>query len=178
MKHCGNLSIRLSSISSGEDPVPTCFELHVWFHIIIIRKTTPQKYVFLYCFRKISRVSPPLNSPTTYEIINVLKTDNKQRIKILKIEKENNNTTTLKSHIQSTLVISTSVISSNRLSRGENLVPVLRWKSITRQQILWMRGKIAPQEQFLPFPTIFSKYIFISFVKFGCAICILSIMKI
>ena len=28
-------------------------------------------------------------------------------------------------YIQSTLVISTSVISSNRLSRGENLIPVL-----------------------------------------------------
>ena len=29
------------------------------------------------------------------------------------------------SYIQSTLVISTSVISNNRLSRGENLIPVL-----------------------------------------------------
>ena len=32
-------------------------------------------------------------------------------------------------YIQSTLVISTSLISNNRLSRSENLVPVLTWKS-------------------------------------------------
>ena len=36
--------------------------------------------------------------------------------------------------IQSTLVISTSVISNNRLSRGENLVPALTWKSNNRQE--------------------------------------------
>ena len=35
-------------------------------------------------------------------------------------------------HIQSTLVISTSVISNNRLSRRENLVPVLTKKSKIR----------------------------------------------
>ena len=42
-----------------------------------------------------------------------------------------------------------------------------------------IRGEIAPQEQFLPFPTIFSTYISnlrslitYSFVIFGCAICI------
>ena len=46
-------------------------------------------------------------------------------------------------------------------------------------KILWIRGEIAPQEQFLPFPTIFSIYISnsrnlitYSFVKFDCAICI------
>ena len=46
-------------------------------------------------------------------------------------------------------------------------------------EILWVRGEIAPEEQFLPFPTTFlihiSNYrslITYSFVKFGCAICI------
>ena len=46
-------------------------------------------------------------------------------------------------------------------------------------KILWIRGEIAPQEQFLPFSTIFSVYIFnlrsqitYLFVKFGCSICI------
>ena len=36
--------------------------------------------------------------------------------------------------VQSTLVISTSLISNNRLSRCENLVPVLTWKSNNRYQ--------------------------------------------
>ena len=43
-------------------------------------------------------------------------------------------------------------------------------------KILWLRGEIAPQEQFLPFSTIFSTYISNkrsqitrSFVKFGCS---------
>ena len=45
--------------------------------------------------------------------------------------------------------------------------------------MLWVRGEIAPQEQFLPFSTIFSIYMYISnlrgqitcsFVKFGCSI--------
>ena len=46
-------------------------------------------------------------------------------------------------------------------------------------KILWIKGEIAPREQYLPFPTIFSIYISklrslitYSFVKFGCAICI------
>ena len=46
-------------------------------------------------------------------------------------------------------------------------------------KILWVRGEIAPKEQFLPFSTIFSVYIFnlrnkitYLFVKFGCLICI------
>ena len=46
-------------------------------------------------------------------------------------------------------------------------------------KILWIRGELAPEEQFHPFPTIFSIYISnyrslmsYSFVKFGCAICI------
>ena len=41
---------------------------------------------------------------------------------------------TLKFHIQSTLVISTSLISNNRLCRSENLVPVWTWKSNNRDQ--------------------------------------------
>ena len=60
--------------------------------------------------------------------------------------------------IQSTLVISTSVISNNRLSRRENLVHVSTQKFKIRSQILWKRGEIAPGE-FLPFSIIFSIYI-------------------
>ena len=63
-------------------------------------------------------------------------------------------------HIQSTLVISTSVISNNRLSRRKNLVLVLTQKSKIRiQNIEEKRRNIAPGEQFLPFSTIFSIYI-------------------
>ena len=62
-------------------------------------------------------------------------------------------------HIQSTLVISTSVISNNRLSRRENLVLVLKQKSKIRLQNIVERGEIAPGEQFLPFSTLFSIYI-------------------
>ena len=36
--------------------------------------------------------------------------------------------------MQSTLVISTTLISNNRLSRSENLVPVLTWKSKNSKQ--------------------------------------------
>ena len=61
--------------------------------------------------------------------------------------------------LQSTLVISTSVISSNRLSQRENLVPVLTQKSKIRLQNIVAKGEIAPGEQFLPFSTIFSIYI-------------------
>ena len=50
---------------------------------------------------------------------------------------------------------------------------------ISGNKILWRRGEIAPEQQFLPFPTIFSIYISnyrslitYYFVKFGCAICI------
>ena len=99
--------------------------------------------------------------------------------------------------IQSTIVISTSVISNNRLSRRKNLVLVITQKSKIRFEnivekrrncsILWKRGEIAPYcgkeeklllgEQFLLFSTIFSIYISNqrsqitrSFVKFGCSI--------
>ena len=73
--------------------------------------------------------------------------------------------------IQSTLVISTSIILNNRLSPRVNLVLLLsRYRT---------SGKFAPKEQFLPFSTIFSIYISnlnsqitYLFVKFGCSICI------
>ena len=42
--------------------------------------------------------------------------------------------------IQSTLVISTSLISNNRLSRSENLVPVLTLRSTNRQQNIVEKG--------------------------------------
>ena len=43
-----------------------------------------------------------------------------------------NNATVMMKVLQSTLVISTSVISNNRLSRGENLILVLTQKSNIR----------------------------------------------
>ena len=76
-------------------------------------------------------------------------------------------------------------LSRLRLSRitaylDEKIWSLFKHRNLTLgNKILWIRGKIAPEEQFLPFPTIFS--IFISnyrsqitypFVKFGCAICI------
>ena len=57
-------------------------------------------------------------------------------------------------NIQSTLVISTSVISNNRLSRRENLVLVLTQKSKIRLQNI-----VEKRRKFLPFSTIFSIYI-------------------
>ena len=59
----------------------------------------------------------------------------------------------LKKYLQSTLVISNSLISNNRLSRRENLVPVLTRRSTNRQQ------NIVEKEQFLLFSTIFSIYL-------------------
>ena len=45
-------------------------------------------------------------------------------------------------NIQSTLLISTSLISNNRLSRSEILVPVLHGNLRTGTKILWKRGEI------------------------------------
>ena len=62
--------------------------------------------------------------------------------------------------LQSTLVISASVISNDCLSRGESLVPVVTWKS---NQKLWIGGEIAHHEQFLRFSresTVVIKYFF------------------
>ena len=72
-------------------------------------------------------------------------------------------------YIQLTSGISTSFISNNLLSRSENLVPVFTGKS---NKILWKRGDIAPKEQFLPFPTIFSikLYLQVSKLHFVCEI--------
>ena len=57
-------------------------------------------------------------------------------------------------HIQSTLVISTSVISKRKSD------PCLTSVLTSGNKILWVRGEIAPQEQFLPFTTIFSTHIY------------------
>ena len=61
-----------------------------------------------------------------------------------------------KIEIQPTFVISTSAMSNSRLSRGENLVRALTWKSYNEKKILWIRGEIAHNEQFLSFSKIFS----------------------
>ena len=63
--------------------------------------------------------------------------------------------------VQSTLVISTSLISNNRLSRSENLVHVLTWISNNRYQNIVEKRK----EQFLLFSTIFSTYLLTLGVK-------------
>ena len=55
------------------------------------------------------------------------------------------------------LVISTSFISNNRLSRSESLVPVLKWNSNNSWQNIVKRGETAPKKQFLLFSTIFGK---------------------
>ena len=62
----------------------------------------------------------------------------------------------VKPQLQSTLVISTSLTSNNRLSRSENLVPVLTQRSINRQQNI--------VEKRIYFPQYF-QYIFNSGVK-------------
>ena len=62
--------------------------------------------------------------------------------------------------IQSTVVISTSVISNNRLSRRKNLVLVITQKSKIRlENIVEKRRNCSWGEQFLLFSTIFSIYI-------------------
>ena len=48
---------------------------------------------------------------------------------------------------------------SDRLSRRENW-SLFKHRNLTSgNKLLWIRGEIAPQEQFLPFPTILSIYI-------------------
>ena len=55
-------------------------------------------------------------------------------------------------HVQSTLVISTSVISNNRLSRRESLVLVLTWKSKIRwQNIVEKRRNCSPFSQYFQY---------------------------
>ena len=58
---------------------------------------------------------------------------------------------TLITNIQLTLIISTSLISNNCLSRSKNLVPILT----TGNKILWKRGEIAPKSNFSSFPQYF-----------------------
>ena len=58
---------------------------------------------------------------------------------------------------QLTLVIATLLISKNRYSWSENLVPVLIWNSYN-VTILRKRRKIAPKEQFLHFSIVFFQY--------------------
>ena len=73
---------------------------------------------------------------------------------------------------QSTLVISTSLISNNRFSRSEYLVPVLHENLTTGDIILWKRREIASTEQFLPLSnvSIFRSICTYSLVKCGCSI--------
>ena len=73
-------------------------------------------------------------------------------------------------------------LSRLRLSRitaylEEKILSLFKHRNLTPgNKILWTRGVLAPQEQFLPFPTIFSTYITnlrsqftCSFVKFCCS---------
>ena len=56
-------------------------------------------------------------------------------------------------------------LSRLRLSRTtayleEKIWSLFKYRNLkSGNKILWIRGEIAPQEQFLPFPTIFSIYI-------------------
>ena len=61
--------------------------------------------------------------------------------------------------LQSTLVNSTSIILNNRLCQ-EKIWSLFKHRNLTPgNKIVWIRGEIASEEQFLPFPTIFSIYI-------------------
>ena len=73
-------------------------------------------------------------------------------------------------------------LSRLRLSRITAYLEQKIWSFFKRRnltsgnKIFWIRGEIAPKEQFLPFSTIFSVYIFnvrsqitYLFVKFGCS---------
>ena len=63
--------------------------------------------------------------------------------------------------MQSILVISTSLISNNRLSRSENLIPDYKHENLTTSnKTLQKRGEIASKEQFLLFFTIVSNIYF------------------
>ena len=55
-------------------------------------------------------------------------------------------------HLQSTFVISTSFIPNNRLTRNENLIPVLTWKSnTTGNKILWKRSNFSSFPQYFQY---------------------------
>ena len=77
--------------------------------------------------------------------------------------------------IQLTLVISTSLISNNRLSRSENLIPALTWKSNNRWKYCGKEEKLLPRSNFSSFPQYFQYIsnfkspITYKFVKCGCS---------
>ena len=61
--------------------------------------------------------------------------------------------------VQPTLVVSTSIISNNHYLE-EKIWSLFKHRNLTSgNKILWIRGEISPQEQFLPFLTTFSMYI-------------------
>ena len=70
-----------------------------------------------------------------------------------------------KSQILIIFMYSRLSLSRLRLSRttaylGEKIWSLFKHRNLkSGNKILWIRGEIAPQEQFLPFPTIFSIYI-------------------
>ena len=75
--------------------------------------------------------------------------------------------------------MSTSLISKNRLSRSENLVPVLTWKSNNRQQnIVEKRSNFSSFPQYFQYISIFRSQITYSFVKCGCLIYFSLILQI
>ena len=69
--------------------------------------------------------------------------------------------------IQSTLVISTSLISNNRLFRTENLVPVFTRKSNNR--LTKYRSNFSSFPQYFQYSSNFWLQITYSFVKCGCS---------
>ena len=62
---------------------------------------------------------------------------------------------------QCTLVISTTLISNNRLSQSEYKVLLKHENLTTGNKILWKKGEIAPEEQVL-LSIVFSVYLYIN----------------
>ena len=79
--------------------------------------------------------------------------------------------------IQSTLAISTSLISNNLLSRSENLVPALTWKSKDREPNIEEKRSNFPFPQHFQYISNFRSQITYSFVKCGCSIYFSSILQ-
>ena len=87
--------------------------------------------------------------------------------------------------IQSTLVISTSLILNNRLSRSEILVPLLTWKSNNRvikycgkEEKLLLRSNFTSFPQYFQYISNFRSQIIYSFVKCGFRFIFPSILQI
>ena len=74
--------------------------------------------------------------------------------------------------IQSTLVISNSLISNNRLSRSENLVPVLTQRSTNRQQniVEKRRNNFSSFPQYFQYISNLGVKLKIHSLKGGCSI--------